>query len=162
MTPKDVIKNTINMGQDVLATYLSDLGDADLMVRSVPGANHIAWQLGHLISSEHQMLTDAGYRMPALPDGFAEAYTKETSTSDQAKRFHKKQQYLEWMGQQRAATLTALEAASNADLDKPSPERMREYAPTIWAVFNLVGIHLMMHAAQFVPVRRKLGKPVLI
>ncbi len=162
MTPKDVIRNTIDMCHEVLTTYLSDLSDSDLMVRPVPGANHIAWQLGHLIASEHQMLTDAGYKMPDLPDGFAESYTKETSESDDPTKFHKKEQYLPWMAQQRTATLAALDAMPESDLDKPTPESMREYAPTVGSAFNIVGIHAMMHAAQFVAVRRKLGKPVLI
>ena len=162
MTPKDVIKNTIDTCHEVLTAYLSDLNDADLMIRPVPEANHIAWQLGHLVASEHQMMTDAGYNMPDLPNGFAESYTPETSTSDDAAKFHKKDQYLAWIAQQRTGTRAALEAMPEADLDKPSPEPMREYAPTIGVAFNLVGIHLMMHAAQFVVVRRKLGKPVMI
>lgn len=162
MTPNDAIKLTIDMANEILTTYLSDLDDADLMVRSVPGANHIAWQLGHLVSSEQSMLTGAGFSMPDLPDGFAASYTKETSTSDDATKFHKKDEYLTLMAEQRTATLAALEAISATDLDKPSPESMREYAPTIGALFNIVGVHVMMHAPQFVPVRRKLGKPVLI
>ncbi|MHC4092560.1 MAG: DinB family protein [Planctomycetota bacterium] len=162
MTAKDVIKNTIGMCHEVLTAYIGDLNDTELMVRSVPEANHIAWQLGHLISSEHQMMTDAGYRMPDLPEGFAESYTKETSKSDDAGKFHKKAQYLEWMAHQREATLAALAAAPEADLDKPTPESMHEYAPTVGVAFNVVGIHTMMHAAQFIAVRRKLGKPVLI
>lgn len=162
MTPKDVIKNSIDVCHEVLTTYVSDLSDADLMVRPVPGANHIAWQLGHLIASEHQMLTDAGCKMPGLRDGLAESYTKETSTSNDPARFHKKEQYLQWLQQQRAATLAALDATPESDLDKATPEPMHEYAATVGVAFNLVGIHEMMHAAQFVAVRRKLGKPVLI
>ncbi len=162
MTPKDVIKNTVDMSHMVLTTYLSDMSDADLLIRSVPKANHIAWQLGHLIASEQKMLTDAGYKMPDLPEAFAESYTKETSGSDDPAKFHKKEQYLEWMGQQRTATLAHLDATPDGDLDKPTPESMREYAPNVGAAFNMIGIHEMMHAAQFVPVRRKLGKPVLI
>ncbi len=162
MTPKDLIKNTIGMCHEVLTTYLSDLSDADLMVRVTPEANNIAWQLGHLIASEHQMVTGVGCEMPDLPEGFAESYTKETSKSDDPGKFHNKEQYLAWMEQQRTATLAALEAAPDTDLAKDAPESMREYAPTVGAAFNMVGIHEMMHAAQFVAVRRKLGKPVLI
>jgi len=162
MKANDVIKITIDMANEILTTYLSDMSDADLMVRSVPGANHIAWQLGHLVSSEQSMLSGAGFPMPGLPDGFADSYTKETSTSDDASKFHKKDEYLKLMAEQRASTLAALAALPEADLDKPSPEPMREYAATIGALFNIVGIHVMMHAPQWVPVRRKLGKPVLI
>ncbi len=162
MTAKDLLKNAMAMANHTLTTYLSDLKDADLMVRSVPEANHIAWQLGHLMVSEHQMLRDAGFRMPDLPKGVAESYTKETSKSDDVAKFHKKAQYLEWLSQQRAGTLAALDKITEADLDKPSPERMRGYAPNLGALLNLVGLHEMMHAAQFVAVRRKLGKPILI
>lgn len=162
MTTKDAIRHTIELCNGVVTTYLSDLSDADLMVRSVPGTNHIAWQLGHLIASEHEMVAAAGYAMPDLPAGFAETYTKETSTSDDRAKFHKKDQYLAWMANQRSGTLAALAALRESDLDKPGPESMREYVPTIGALFNLVGIHMMMHAGQFIPVRRKLDKPVLI
>ena len=38
MTPNDAIILTIDMANEILTTYLSDLDDADLMVRSVPGS----------------------------------------------------------------------------------------------------------------------------
>ena len=44
----------------------------------------------------------------------------------------------------------------------PSPDSMRDYAPTVGVAFNMIGIHLNMHAAQLAVLRRKLGKPVLI
>ena len=52
-------------------------------------------------------------------------------------------------------------AALLPDLDKPGPESMREYAPTVASVLMLLGSHWLMHAGQFVPIRRKLGKPPL-
>ena len=50
----------------------------------------------------------------------------------------------------------------DTDLDKATPESMKEYAPTVGSVFNIIGIHEMMHGGQFVPLRRKLNKPVMI
>lgn len=160
MTAKDVIKGSMEMCRSVLNGYLADLIDQDLLIRPVPGANHIAWQLGHLIICENG-LGEIGYPMPALPDGFAACYTKETANSDDPARFHTKAQYLKIMEEQRAAALAHLEAMPEADLDKPSPEEVRSYAPTFGAMFNVLGIHDMMHAAQFVIVRRKLGKPAM-
>ena len=162
MTTKDAIKNTIDNGHMLLTTYVSDLSDADLMLRPVPGVNHIAWQLGHLIAAEHQMITQIGFDMPELPEGFEESYAKETSTSDDAGKFLKKDRYLTLLEQQRSATLAALESVSETDLDKPAPEDMRAYAATYGEVFNIIGIHELMHGPQFIAVRRKSGKPVLI
>lgn len=162
MMTKDAIRNTIEMADMILNSYVGDLGDADLMKRSVPGVNHIAWQLGHLICSERKMLTDAGFSMPDLPDGFAESYTKETSSSDDVGKFHKKDQYLAQMAKQREATLSHLEACTDADLEKAAPEEMQAYAKRFCELFNMIGIHVLMHVGQFVPVRRMLNKPVTI
>lgn len=162
MTTKDVIKSTINMGHMILTTYVGDMTDEDIMVRVTPDANHIAWQLGHLVSSENHMLSQAGLPAAPVSDELAASYSPESSTSDDPAKFHKKEQYLAWIDVQRAATFAALDALADADLDKDSPEEMRAYAPKIGDVFNIVGVHTVMHAAQFVPIRRKLGKPVLI
>ena len=161
MNAKDVIKSTSQQCREITRQYVNDLNDADLMIRSVPGTNHIAWQLGHLISSEQWMLSQLGHKLPPLPDGFEAAYTKETSTSDDPRKFHMKSEYLALMKKSETATLAAIDATPDADLDKPGPEPMREYAATVGAALGLLGIHWMMHAGQFVPVRRKLGRPPL-
>jgi len=160
MTAKDVIRHSLEMCHGVLKQYLGDLTDADLLIRPVPGANHSAWMLGHLLISENG-LNELGLAMPALPEGFAAAYTKETARSDDPAKFHKKAQYLQWLEEQRAATLAHLAALPEADLDKPTPEEAQAYAPTIGIMLNVIGIHDMMHASQIALVRRKLGKPAL-
>ena len=48
MTGKDAIRTALEGTQSVLKMYVSDLSDADLFVRPVPSANHIAWQLGSM------------------------------------------------------------------------------------------------------------------
>jgi len=161
VTARDAIRNTINFCRQITQDYVRDLSDADLLARSVPGANHIAWQLGHLAVSEHEMMTALGHKMPALPAGLAESHSAEAAKSDDAAKFRKKDEYLGLLDKMRTATLAALQATPEADLDKPGPESMRSYAPTVGAVLTLIGTHELMHAGQFVPIRRKLGKPIL-
>jgi hypothetical protein len=160
-TAKNLIHQSIEMGLMVTRAYVEDLTDADLLVRSVPGSNHIAWQLGHLIGSVRGMLASLGAPTPALPDGFEAAYTRETSASDDLATFATKAQYLGLMDQMKTASLAAVDATPDEKLDAPGPEAMREYAPTVGAVLLLLGSHWLMHAGQFVPIRRKLGKPPL-
>ncbi len=161
MTAKDVIKYVIKQCRFITREYVSDLSDADLLVRPVPGANHIAWQLGHLLSSDGFMLNALGRQPAPLPDGFEAAYTKESSTSDDPRKFHKKSEYLALMDRTEVAALAAVDATAEADLDKPGPESMKDYAPTCGATLTLIGTHWLMHAGQFVPVRRKLGRKPL-
>jgi hypothetical protein len=40
-------------------------------------------------------------------------------------------------------------------------ESMQGYAPTVAAVYDMQGSHYLMHAGQWVVVRRQLGKPPL-
>lgn len=162
MNARDAIKLGIGSADFVTKMYLEDLTDADLLVRPVAGANHIAWQLGHLIASEHGML-EAMYpgSMPPLPEGFKERYTSETSRLDSAGAFHPKSVYLSVYAAQRAGTLAALDKVTDADLDTPAPESLRHFVKTIGEVFNMQGTHWLMHAGQWAVVRRKLGKPPL-
>lgn len=162
MNAKDAIRQVAELSFHTVHAYLDDLTDADLFVRSVPGANHIAWQLGHLIVSTGSLLSAVGQAGPELPPGFGEAHTSENVSSDDRARFASKATYLELVERAKAALLAALEAVPDAALDQPGPERMRDYAPTVGAVLVLTATHWMMHAGQFVPVRRALGRPMVI
>lgn len=161
MKATEAIKNNIKFCRMILEHWTGDFSDADLMVRPVPEANHTAWQIGHLINSEAGMVAQMGHSVPELPEGFAESHSKEAATSDDAAKFLKKDEYTALMTKVSEATSAALDATSEDDLDKPSPDEMREFAPTVGAVFNLIATHFLMHGGQIVVVRRKLDKPVL-
>lgn len=162
MDPRAALRTGIDMAHLVVQSYLADLDDADLMRRPAPGCNHIKWQLGHLIVSEHKGLQSISPgSMPPLPAGFAERYTNQTAASDDSAAFDSKEELLRVAQQQRAATLAALSQMSDADLDKPSPEPIRAYAPTYGAVFSVQGSHWLMHAGQWAVVRRQLGRAPL-
>ncbi len=161
MKANEAIKNNIEFCRMVLGQWISDFSDADLMARPLPEANHAAWQIGHLIASEARMLAELGHSAPELPEGFAESHGKEACTSDDSSKFLKKDEYMALMSKVSDATLAALAATAEADLDKPGPESMREIAPTVGSIYSLIGTHLLMHGGQFVVTRRKLGKPIL-
>jgi hypothetical protein len=163
MTAKDAIKIAFNSNFNVLDRYLSDLSDADLLVRPVPGANHVAWQLGHLIASEIMLLsTVPGGSQLELPPGFVERHGKETAGMDPPKGFLTKAEYLSIFKKVREQTFAKLDTLPEADLDKPNTGRMAQFAPTIGHLFLLAAHHQMMHGGQIPVLRRKLGKPIVI
>jgi DinB superfamily len=164
MNAQDAITVALKSTQNLLSTYLSDLSDADLLVRPVPGANHIAWQIGHLIGAEHYLASEnvPGVKYPPLPAGFAERYTKETAGQESTKGYLTKAEYLKLFNESRQATVDALAKLTPADLDKPTAGKMAAFAPKVGDLFILLANHTMMHAGQFTVVRRKLGKPILM
>jgi hypothetical protein len=159
MKPQDAIKLSIDTGDMISMAYVQDLTDQDLLRRPSPGCNHINWQIGHLISSEHRMGNQlAPGSMPDLPPGFEAKYSKETAGMDDASKFCTKAELLAIHQQQRVGTLAALAKYSDADLDRSTGV---EYAPTVGAMFSLQGSHWLMHCGQWAVVRRQLGRPPL-
>jgi len=163
MTGRDAIQSALGSTKFLLTRYVEDLSDADLLTRPVPGANHIAWQLGHLIFAEpylvKQGLPDAPY--PDLPASFAETYGAKGAGKDGPNGFLSKAEYLSLFDKVRSATVAAVGKLSDADLDRPTTGSMAPFAPTLGDLLLLVCNHTLMHGGQFTVVRRKLGKPVL-
>jgi len=163
MQTKDAIKQTMGLSRHVLNAYFADMTDAELLQRPGPGCNHLAWQIGHLISSECGLIESiqAG-SAPELPAGFKEQHAKENAASDNPADFFTKQQYQDLMAMVNAATVKLIDSYPEENFDQPAPEQFRSMFPSMGMMFVLVATHPMMHAGQFVPVRRALGKPVLI
>ena len=140
MGPKDVIRHVFKSNDNMLNSYLSDLSDADLLLRPVPGSNHIAWQLGHLISAEQSLLKYIPGTTPIeLPAGWAEKYSADSSRSDSASGFLTKAQYLDMYQKSRANAVKNLDSFAEADLEKPTTGRLAQFAPTAGHMFIQIG-----------------------
>jgi hypothetical protein len=161
MTAKDVIQRTLGMSESITKAYLADLTAADLLIRPVPGQNHIAWQLGHLLLSEQYFLD--GIKpgsSPKLPPGFEVGHGRESTKLDDPSKYHSPEEYLNLRTAQREATRKVLAELDETAIDAPSPEGLQKAAPTVGGIFLLIGNHDLMHVGQFVSVRRKLDKPI--
>jgi DinB family protein len=163
MQGTEAVRAALASTKDIVNWYLGDLSDADLLVRPAPGANHIAWQMGHLILAERGMIAGdlPGTPYPELPAGFVEQHGKDTAAQDPPKGFRTKDEYLSLFNKVRQTSIDALAKLSDADLDKPTTGQMAKFAPKLGNLFLLQANHTMMHGGQFSVVRRKLGKPVL-
>lgn len=162
MDTKSAIKAALDTANMISTSYLGDLTDEEMMHRPAPAANHIKWQIGHLIASENHMINQVvPGSLPELPDGFADKYNKEASKSDDPAAFDSKAELLKLHEQQRVATLAALQTVSDEDFDKAAPEDMQSYCPTVGHAFLMQDAHWMMHAGQWAVVRRQLGREPL-
>ena len=57
MDSRQAIKATIETADKFSKTYLEDLTDEEMMKRPDPVCNHINWQVGHSIASDHAMIS---------------------------------------------------------------------------------------------------------
>lgn len=163
MDSRDAIKLNIEMAAMVCKSYLEDLTDEEMMQRPHAGCNHINWQVGHLIATEHSMIESvAPGSMPALPEGFADKYSKDTAGNNDAAAFAPKAELMSVAAEQRAGTMAKLAKATDADLIAEAPEPMRGFAPNVAAIYSMQGSHWMMHAGQWVILRRELGRAIIM
>ena len=161
MHAKDVILQNLNLSDMVLKKYVEDLDDKEFLIEPETGMNPIALQIGHLIAVEHDMVNAVKPgAAPALPEGFAALHNLKEKAADP--KYPSKSEYLSLWDAQRSATKAVVEGLSDADFDTPSPERWQRMAPTFGHILNMAGGHTLMHVGQFVPVRRKVNKPVVI
>ena len=158
----DVIRYNIESAWFVTEAYLGDFTEEELLKRPVPAANHVKWQLGHLITSAYNQLRELGADVPELPLGFVEAHGKENAEKSDPGAFWPKQEYFSLMKAVHAAALKFAAGLSDGQLAAPAPESMRAYAPTVGAVLAMIGIHDMMHSGQYAVLRRALGKPLVM
>lgn len=116
-----------------------------------------------MISSEvHLLKSIVPSASIELPEGFAAKHSKEQVGNDNPADFCTKQQYLDLFEKVHAVTAAEVDKLSEADLDKPAPESFRSIFPTVGNMVILIATHGLMHAGQFVPIRRRLNKPVVI
>lgn len=162
MNAKDVLRSNLDASDRIIGKYIEDLADAELLVRPIDGMNNIAWQLGHLIGSERHMLElIRPGSSPELPDGFQDGHGRQSFTENEPSKFYPLARYRELWDAQRAATRALLASIPEEELDR-ADSSFPPIAPTVGALFGLIGGHALMHCGQFVAVRRKLGKPVAI
>jgi hypothetical protein len=165
MDLKTYLIGELNKNVGFVNHTLGDFTDADLFVRPCPGANNAGWQLGHLISAEASVVRNLAPALAVdLPAGFNEKYNKEASKRDGAAAFapfDTKAQLLELFGKVRGGTVAWISSLTSEQLDGPTPDKYKMWAPTLGALASGQIGHTMMHIGQFQVIRRKLGKPVL-
>ena len=162
MSPKQILADQLKMAAFLFEQLLEDLTDAELLLRPAGKANTVAWQIGHLLSSERRMVEGIAPGAGApLPEEFEAAHAKEAAAREDSAGMRTRDEYLSLLRAQRAATLAALERLPEADLDKDSPETIRRIAPKWANVFGLAAMHQMWHAGQLTVLRRQLGKKVM-
>ncbi len=162
MNFKDSIRSSLRISDFLAKGYLADIAPDEMLHRPVPGANHIAWQLGHLIAAERGLVEAAAPNsMPALPEGFAERHRRDGTSSDNVADYLSKEEYLQLADKIRAATLEVLNGLADADFDKPVTARVPPFVNCASDCFATIGPHWALHAGQWVVIRRKLNRPVM-
>lgn len=162
MTPIELMADFVSRNCDILKLTVSDFSEEDMRARPVPGANCAAWQVGHLVGGLAHMV---GMTAPGvIPQPLAELggkFSGKTAHIDDPSYFPSKGQLLEAFAAAHGAFIEWVRSLSAADLNKPMPAKMADFAPTVGHLVLMTATHISMHLGQIQVIRRKLGKPLL-
>src|SRR4051794_31478991 len=162
MSPTELMSDVITRNADILKMPLADFSQAEMLARPVPGANHATWQIGHMIgSAAHSFAAIAPGLVPQSATGIGEKCTGKTASIDDPAHFPDKTQLLETFAQAYGAIANWVKTQTPEDLNRPTPGRMADFAPTVGHLALMIASHIMMHVGQMQVIRRKLGKPLL-
>jgi len=161
MTTADLLADYINRTAKFTKDTIADFSDADMLARPCKAANHTAWALGHLVHSTRSMFAMAGADVPQLPATFDEKYHSEATRNDDPSFFLKKAELIEWFDKVMGGVANFAKTRTPADLEKPTPEKLRGWCPTVGHLILMTPMHICMHTGQMQVIRRSLGKPIL-
>jgi hypothetical protein len=162
MTQTEAASDFLSRNLEILKMTVSDFSDQDMLVRPVDGANHAAWQIGHMINSAaHMMGQVAPGVVPESVGKVGEPFTGKAAHVDDPAAYPGKTALLEALSQAYGAVAEWAKTLSQPDLDRPTPTRMQPFAPTVGLLVLMMASHLSMHVGQMQVIRRKLGKPLL-
>jgi hypothetical protein len=158
----ELMSDFVTRNCDILKMTLADFTQDEMLARPVPGANHAAWQLGHMLgSAAHMMKSVAPGVIPESVAALGERYTGKTANVDDPAFYPEKGELLEAFGQAYGAIAEWIKTLKPEDLTRATPGRMAEFAPTVGHLALMTVSHVMMHVGQMQVIRRRLGKPLL-
>lgn len=146
----------------MVESTLADFSDDEMLVRPVPGANHAAWQLGHVTVSEEKMMRSVmGDLLPALPAHWKGRFGKEAHALDDAASFATRKELIDTWALIRTAGADWVKAQPDDVFIQPILAHFKFAGETIADMVNLQVGHMALHVGQFQVIRRKLNKPIL-
>ena len=160
MSVAQLLVDNIKLSKMMTENLLADFSEQDMLFRPAKGANHATWQIGHLATATWGMMQgcDPTTKSPVADET---RFKKEAAGGDDAAQFPKKAEVIKMFTDAMDAAAAWAGKLTEADMAKPSPERMQKFAPTVGNVALLLASHPMMHLGQYTVARRALGKPVI-
>lgn len=143
--------------------FLEDLSDDEWFAQPFEGANHIAWQVGHLATAEYGIVVgEALGRTFAdvdwLTDDFRTLFRRESVPQSDAGSYPQPTEIVAMLDRVHRHALDGLATVSDDLLDEPSAHG-HPLAETRLDALHLCAWHEGVHTGQIAMLRRAIGRP---
>jgi uncharacterized damage-inducible protein DinB len=126
-----------------------------------PNCNHALWFAGHMATSDNFFLSLIAPGKSQKLSEFQARFGMGSQPTNQPAEYPASEVVLALMRERRQTLLSVLEAMSDEDLARKTPEGAPEFLPDVASVFELAIWHEGQHSGQVSVARRALGhKPL--
>jgi hypothetical protein len=161
--PKNPFSYLTSWSQDkMLPTLLDGISDEQLAIQPIPGMNHPAWILGHLLIMEQKIVTGTlGRKLNTTLDAdWWDLYGIGSVPKPDRRLYRTKAFYMNGLKETAAAIEAFVNEKNAADLEAPNPDPQlaREF-PTIATALAVAPAHRAYHSGQLAIWRKAMGLP---
>ncbi len=158
-SPKDVVKMQLDQGSGLFEGFTKDLSDEEFFKPAVPDGNHTAWLIGHVATSEVEMLSAITGKEPETPENLSELFRGGAPCNQDPAAYPARHEIDELMKSTRANTNKILATFDDTRWDEESPDTpFKDMFPTLGSIFALTALHQFWHLGQIADNRRALNK----
>jgi DinB superfamily len=149
------LRQSIDTARRMTLGLIEDIPDDQWTYQPFAGANHVAFNLLHLLVSSDWGPTALGDPAHPWVDLF-EGVLKQGPLVDRAS-YPPKEVLLEALAAAQARFTGLLDRLRDEDLDRPTTGAIAEYAPTLGAVLDSHVWHEGFHCGEIAVIRKALG-----
>jgi uncharacterized damage-inducible protein DinB len=152
------LKTTREMSERLLTDFKTP---QDWTFQVHPACNHALWFAGHMATSDNFFLSlIAPDKKKDMPE-FQSKFGMGSQPTNEPAAYPQPESVLTTMRERRQALLSTLEAMTDDDLAKKTPDGAPDFLPDIGSVFEVAIWHEGRHSGQLSVARRALGhKPL--
>jgi len=150
----------LGTGEYLFDKFTSDLSDAEYFKLPAKNTNHIAWNLGHIATSEDSMVAAVTGSPMKFDEKLHERFGGSSECLDDPAQYPSRGEIDEMRRNARANAIEQLKMFDEAKWDNPAPEGWpADLFPTLGSVWALLATHQFWHIGQITVCRQTLGKP---
>lgn len=127
-----------------------------------PNANHALWFAGHMGVIDNFFLSIVAPEKARDEPGFRDMFGMGSQPTGRAEAYPPVDDVLAYMRDRRQTLLSALEAMSDEDLNRPTPAGTPDFLSNFASVFETAVWHEGLHSGQVSLAHRALGNPPLL
>ncbi|REJ68986.1 MAG: DinB family protein [Planctomycetota bacterium] len=162
MASKERLKANLFQAREMTEAILEAFQKPEDWTHQVhPQANHALWIVGHLGHADNFFVSMLDPSRQVEKDGWGEKFGMGSQPTNDPAAYPPVAEVLDFFRDRRAALLEAIDAMSDEDLAKATPDGSPDFLADFEQVLELAYWHEGVHSGQLTVAHRALGNPPL-